>query len=49
MLFQEEEGQKKTDNHRTHIGPGADGSSDDKIAVELKYNNANDKVSFSPQ
>ena len=49
MLFQEEEDKGKTRNHRTYIGPGADGSSDDKIAVEVRYNNINKKVSYSHQ
>ena len=34
MFFQEAEQRGKTKNHRVYIGPGSDGSSDDKIAVD---------------
>ena len=46
-LFQEEERRQRRYNHRTFIGPGADMSSEDRIAVELRYKNANDMVTFS--
>ena len=36
----------KRKNHRVYIGPGADGSSDDKIAVDLKYEPKNTQISF---
>ena len=49
LLFQEEESQQRVGDHRVFIGPGADGSCDDRIAVDLKYNNASDKVTVSPQ
>eukprot|EP00973_Karenia_brevis_P000420 61213-Karenia_brevis.AAC.1 len=49
LIFLEEEDRGKTRNHRTYIGPGADGSSDDKNCVEVRYDNANTKVSFSHQ
>ena len=47
LLFQEEERRQRRYNHRTFIGPGADMSSEDRIAVELRYKNANDMVTFS--
>ena len=43
---QEDEDIGKTRNHRTYIGPGADGSSDDKIAVELRYRSQDNKLTF---
>ena len=46
MLFREEESSGTTRGHRTYIGPGADGSSDDKICVELRYNSINNLVTF---
>ena len=49
MLFQEEEDTGKTRSHRTYIGPGADGSSDDKIAVELRYHSKDNKLTFDPR
>ena len=49
LLFQEEESQQRTGNHRIFIGPGADGSSDDRIAVDLKYGNTTDEVDVKPQ
>ena len=33
-------------NTRIYIGPGRDGSSDEKIALDFKFNPMNTKVSF---
>ena len=49
MLFQEEEDSGKTRSHRTYIGPGADGSSNDKIIVELKYQGRDNKMTYYPR
>ena len=46
MLFREEEDMNRTRNHRSYIGPGSDGSSNDKIAVEFRYRNRDNSVSF---
>ena len=48
MLFQEEEDTGKTRSHRTYIGPGADGCSNDKIIVELRYHSKDNKLTFDP-
>ena len=48
LLFREEESQHRIGDHRTFIGPGADGSSDDRISVDLKYGNTTDRVTVSP-
>ena len=39
---------KRTSNKRIYIGPGRDGSSDDKISVDLKFNPSNTKVTCPP-
>ena len=36
----------RTRNHRTYIGPGADGSSNDKICVEFRYRSKDNSVRF---
>ena len=46
-LFQHLEDLKKDSNKRIYIGPGRDGSSDDKIAVDCKFNPQNTKITFS--
>ena len=46
MFFREAEQRNKKRNHRVYIGPGADGSTDDKIAVDLKYDPKNTKITF---
>ena len=37
----------KDRNKRIYIGPGRDGSSDDKISIDCKFENDNTKVPFS--
>ena len=41
-------GKKRTSNKRIYIGPGRDGSSDDKISVDLKFDPSNTKVTCPP-
>ena len=36
----------RTRNHRTYIGPGADGSSNDKICVEFRYRSKDNSLRF---
>ena len=40
-------GIRKVRNKRIYIGPGRDGSSDDKISVDCKFEPRNTKVAFS--
>ena len=49
MFFKEAEEKKKTKNHRCYIGPGADGSTEDKIAVELKFDPKNTVITYKAQ
>ena len=49
ILFDEASFKKKVRNHRTYIGPGADGSSDDKIAVDMKFNAKETTVTFKDE
>ena len=37
----------KSKNKRIYIGPGRDGSSDDKISIDCKFDSLNTKVSYS--
>ena len=49
ILFEEASFKKKVRNHRTYIGPGADGSSEDKIAVDMKFNAKETTVTFKDE
>ena len=49
ILFDEASFKKKVRNHRTYIGPGADGSSEDKIAVDMKFNAKETTVTFKDE
>ena len=49
ILFEEASFKNTIRNHRTYIGPGADGSSDDKIAVDMKYNAKETTVTFKDE
>ena len=46
VLFQELEAKGNVRNSRTYIGPGSDGSSDDKIAVDMKFHPQTTKITF---
>ena len=46
MFFVWAREKNKTKNHRVYIGPGADGSTEDKIAVDVKFEPKNTGISF---
>ena len=49
LIFQEEEENDQRKNHRTYIGPDSDtvDRGSDKIPVEVRYNNNDNRVTFS--
>ena len=49
LLFAEAEQKGKIRNFRTHIGPGSDGSSADKLSLDLKFNPWDTAMSFLPE
>ena len=49
LLFEEAERNGKTRNFRMCIGPGSDGSSADKLSLDLKFNLWDTAVTFRPE
>ena len=49
MLFTEAEHKGKTRHLRTYIGPGSDGSSADKLSLDLKFNPWDTAITFRPE
>ena len=49
LLFTEAEQQGKTRNFRMFIGPGSDGSSADKLSLDLKFNPSDTVITFRPE
>ena len=49
LIYDEEESRGKHKNHRTYVGPDSQARDrgDDKIPVEVKYNNQDNKVTYS--
>ena len=49
LLFAEAEQKGKTRNVRTYVGPGSDGSSADKLSLDLKFNPWDTAITFRPE
>ena len=49
LLFAEAERKGKTRNFRMYIGPGSDGSSADKLSLDLKFNPWDTATTFRPE
>ena len=49
LLFTEAEKKGKTRNFRMYIGPGSDGSSADKLSLDLKFNPWDTAITFRPE
>ena len=49
LLFTEAERMGKARNFRTYIGPGSDGSSADKLSLDLKFNPWDTAITFRPE
>ena len=49
LLFADADQKGKTRNFRTYIGAGSDGSSADKLSLDLKFNPWDNAITFRPQ
>ena len=49
LLFTEAEHKGKTRNFRMYIGPGSDGSSAEKLSLDLKFNPWDTAITFRPE
>ena len=49
LLFEEAERKGRTRNFRMYSGPGSDGSSADKLSLDLKFNPWDTAITFRPE
>ena len=49
LLFKEAERKGKTRHFRMYIGPGSDGSSADKLSLDLKFNLWDTAITYRPE